>query len=109
MQKGLMSDFFDYNNIKINAKPIKNIIEHHVNNMISKEKINSSTKTIVDFKLYSKDLFDDIVNLILFGTGHDEKFPEIFGEKFSVAFKHQTVITYTIIFKTFELCYRANV
>ena len=89
MQKGFLSDFFAYDNIKINARPIKNIIEQHINNMISKENINSSTKTIVDFKLYTKDLFDDIVNLILFGTGLDEKFHEVFGKKISVAFAWQ--------------------
>lgn len=84
MQKGLMSKFFDYDNIKKIAEPISHVINSHIDDMIKQEQLKDCDFKVIDFKDYTKPMFDDIVNLILFGFLENEKFPTVFGEKITV-------------------------
>jgi len=84
-ERGIMNKFFVIENMDSLAMNIQKIVIKYLNNMIKERNITKDSIVEVEWKDFSFLIFDDIVNLLLYGYKDDEKFPMVFNERLTVS------------------------
>jgi len=84
-ERGIMNEFFVVENMDSLAMNIQKIVIKYLNNMIKERNITKDSIVEVEWKDFSFLIFDDIVNLLLYGYKDDEKFPMVFNERLTVS------------------------
>jgi hypothetical protein len=84
-ERGIMNEFFLIDNMKDLAFRIQAIVNNHLDRMVSEKKLNNTDFVMVDWKKYSEVIFDEIVNLTLYGFKPEESKPEVFGTRLTVS------------------------
>jgi hypothetical protein len=88
-ERGIMNEFFLIDNMKDLAFRIQAIVNNHLDRMVSEKKLNNTDFVMVDWKMYSEVIFDEIVNLTLYGFKPEESKPEVFGTRLTVSHNTQ--------------------
>jgi hypothetical protein len=88
-ERGIMNEFFLYDNMKDLAFRIQAIVNNHLDRMVSEKKLSNKEFVMVDWKKYSEVIFDEIVNLTLYGFKPEESKPEVFGIPLTVSHNTQ--------------------
>jgi cytochrome P450 len=88
-ERGIMNEFFLYDNMKDLAFRIQAIVNNHLDRMVSEKKLSTKEFVMVDWKKYSEVIFDEIVNLTLYGFKPEESKPEVFGIPLTVSHNTQ--------------------
>jgi hypothetical protein len=84
-ERGIMNEFFLMENMKDLAFRIQTIVNNHLDRMVSEKKLTTTEFVMVDWKKYSEVIFDEIVNLTLYGFKPEEPKPEVFGTRLTIS------------------------
>lgn len=80
-----MNEFFLMDNMKYLALNIQQIVQRHIETLIKDKNITNDAFTEIEWKDYSAYIFDDIVNMILFGFKTTAEFPMVFGTRLTIS------------------------
>ena len=102
-QRGIMNEFFLIDNMKDLAFRIQAIVNNNLERMVSEKKLNNKDFVLVDWKQYSEVIFDEIVNLTLYGFKPEEAKPEIFGTRLTISHNTQRNVNAVSMGKVWNL------
>jgi cytochrome P450 len=102
-ERGIMNEFFLIDNMKDLAFRIQAIVNNHLDRLISEKKLNNTEFLMVDWKKYSEVIFDEIVNLTLYGFKPEESKPEVFGVRLTVSHGRQRAVNFVSMSKVWNL------
>ena len=84
-ERGIMNEFFLIDNMKDLAFRIQTIVNNDLDRIVSEKKLTTTEFVMVDWKKYSEVIFDEIVNLTLYGFKPEEPKPEVFGTRLTIS------------------------
>jgi len=84
-EKGIMNEFFLWENMVSCTKNVKNIINRHLDELVKKEGLTKDSWKEIEWVDYSANVFNDIISLILFGYRENENFPKAFDKDITAA------------------------